>query len=263
MNLILFEPDERRGDRVRAVGARALHLREVLRVQRGDEVRIGIIDGPVGTGRVLSCDPEGVDLACAFDAGAPPSPAVDLVLALPRPKVLRRLFAPIAALGVRRLMLTNAARVERPYFDTHVLGADCYRTLLIEGLQQARDTRLPAVSVHRQFRPLVEDLLAQWPADSLRIVAHPGDGPGLHMRLRQQPAARILLALGPEGGWIPFELELLRTHGFVTATLGPRPLRSDTACVATLALAHDALRQSLDAVAASRRGRSAGLGSSP
>ena len=93
-------------------------------------------------------------------AGETPSrPPVDLLLALPRPKVLRRLWAQIAALGVGRIILTNAARVERNYFDTHVLSAACYQPLLIEGLQQARDTRLPAVTVHRQFKVLLEDEL--------------------------------------------------------------------------------------------------------
>ncbi len=96
-------------------------------------------------------------------------PAVDVLLALPRPKVLRRLWAQLAALGVGRIMLTNASRVERNYFDTHVLEAATYRPLLIEGLQQARDTRLPVVSVHRRFRILIEaDLSALSDASTRR-----------------------------------------------------------------------------------------------
>ena len=88
-----------------------------------------------------------------------PCRAVDLLLALPRPKVMRRLWAQIAAMGVGQIILTNAERVERNYFDTHVLTPECYRPLLVEGLQQARDTRLPRVSIHRQFKVLVEDEL--------------------------------------------------------------------------------------------------------
>src|SRR5688500_19330680 len=98
-------------------------------------------------------------LHCAFEAAPAPRPPVDLLLALPRPKVMRRLWAQLAALGVGRILLTNAARVERNYFDTHVLTSDCYRPLLVEGLQQARDTRLPVVSIHRQLKILVEDHL--------------------------------------------------------------------------------------------------------
>src|SRR5207302_9133919 len=100
--------------------------------------------------------------------------AVDLLLALPRPKVLRRLWAQLSALGVGQIILTNAARVERNYFDTHIVAEGCYRPLLIEGLQQARDTWLPNVSVHKQFRVLIEDHLIKLFPGGQRLVAHPG-----------------------------------------------------------------------------------------
>ena len=123
----------------------------------GQTIRIGIVDGPLGTGTVTGIAGGAVDLQCVFDDTVPPRPRVDLLLALPRPKVMRRLWAQLAAIGVGRIILTNAGRVERHYFDTHVLTQDTYRPLLIEGLQQARDTRLPEVSIHRQFRILIED----------------------------------------------------------------------------------------------------------
>jgi len=54
--------------------------------------------------------------------------------------------------------------------------------------------------------------------------------------------SRILLAVGPERGWDePEELELLARHGFELATLGPRTLRTDVACISLLAVAHECL----------------------
>jgi 16S rRNA U1498 N3-methylase RsmE len=176
MNLLLLEPDELGPDNVASVdGVRARHLRQVLRAEPGRPVRVGLIDGPMGTGTVLSIDDGHARLACAFDAVAPPVPVVDLLLALPRPKVLQRLWAQLAALGVGRIVLTNAARVERNYFDTTVLDPAVYRPLLIEGLQQARDTRVPVVTVHRQFRILVEDHLDQLCPQPTRLLADPGE----------------------------------------------------------------------------------------
>src|SRR5580765_1564013 len=110
---------------------------------------------------------------------------------------MRRLWAQVAALGVGQIILTNAARVERHYFDTHVLSEACYRPLLIEGLQQARDTRLPVVSIHRQFRPLVEDQLDQLSDADVRLVAHPGAARSIATVLRDVPPARVLIAIGP------------------------------------------------------------------
>ena len=243
MNLILLEPREVGSDGVvRVSDGRAAHLRNVLRVSAGQTVRVGLVDGPFGSATVTGLDDDGVGLRCTFEADPPPRPRVDLLLAVPRPKVLRRLWAQIAALGVGRVILTNAERVERPYFDTHFLDPAIYRPLLIEGLQQARDTRVPEVSIHRRFKPLIEDELEGLSGRALRLVAEPGGSKSVSETIRAQTdARRVLLAIGPEGGWNAFELDLLGAQGFERVSMGPRTLRTDTACLALLALAHDAL----------------------
>jgi RsmE family RNA methyltransferase len=242
VNLLLVEASEvdEQGT-VTVRDGRARHLLDVLKVATGQAVRVGLVDGGIGSGRVVSAAPATVTLSCAFDA-APERPRVDLLLALPRPKVLRRLWAQIAALGVSRIILTNASRVERDYFDTHLLDPTVYRPLLIEGLQQARDTLLPEVSIHRRFRILVEDDLGDLGGNAQRLVADPASEGTMRDAVASEADTRVLLAIGPEGGWNAFELELLRSHGFRSVGLGPRTLRSDTAVISLLALAHDALR---------------------
>ena len=239
MNRILFEPHELLPDgTVCLADARAVHIRQVLGAEVGQVLQVGVLDGLAGTGRVLEITPSKVRLALTLDTVAP-APWVDLILAVPRPKVLKRLWAQLAALGVGRIVLINAARVEREYFATHWLAAQHYRPLLIEGLVQAGTTQLPIVSVERRFRPYVEDQLdAAFPAVQ-RLVAHPGDQ-AAHAFARPQGAAStaspLLLAVGPEGGWTDFEIELLEQHGFARFTLGGRTLRTDTACIALLAV---------------------------
>jgi RsmE family RNA methyltransferase len=242
VNLILLEPEELGDDGTTSLSdARARHLREVLGVRPGDSVRVGVVDGGRGTATVCTADANQVGLQVSITEPVPERKPVDVLLALPRPKVLRRLYAQLAALGVRRIMLTNAARVERHYFDTHVLSPACYRPLLVEGLQQARDTRLPIVTIHRQFRPFVEDELDALAPATVRVVAEPGADRHLQTVVQGAAAERLLLAIGPEGGWNTFELDLLRAHGFIPASMGARTLRTDTACIALLALAHAAL----------------------
>ena len=214
----------------------------MLRVRIGDSVRIGIIDGECGHGTVAAIDDLAVRLRCTFSGSIPSRPPVDLLLALPRPKVLRRLWAQLAALGVGRIILTNAERVERDYFDTPVLTPECYRPLLVEGLQQARDTRLPLVSIHRQFRVLVEDELDLRSDASLRLVADPHGSSPVTTLVSHRAGERVLLAVGPEGGWNAFELSMLESRGFQAVSMGPRTLRSDTACVALLSIVHEAIR---------------------
>jgi 16S rRNA (uracil1498-N3)-methyltransferase len=241
MNLILLADRDRvDASCVTLTDARATHLLQVLRVTPGQTVRVGLLDGPLGLGTVDAVSDGRVTMRCVFETEAPPRPRVDVLLALPRPKVLRRLWAQFAALGVGQIILTNASRVERDYFDTHVVTEACYRPLLIEGLQQARDTRVPRVSVHRQFRILVEDHLDDLFRSGVRLVADPSGSTSIANALAGRDE-RVLLAIGPEGGWNQFELRLLETRGFTPVGLGRRTLRVDTACVALLSHVHSSL----------------------
>lgn len=246
MNIVLFEPFEVSADgRVEVSGVRARHLLQVLNVAPGHDVRVGVIDGPVGVGTVAGVTDGVVTLQCAFAAAPPERPRVDLLLALPRPKVLRRLWAHLAALGVGRVMLTNAGRVERDYFDSHIVHDAGFRPLLLEGLQQARDTRMPIVSVHKRLTVLVEDELDGLCPGGRRLVAHPDAGTAIAAALAGITARdRVLVAVGPEGGWNDFELALLERHRFERVGLGPRTLATTTACVALLTLVHAALSAS-------------------
>jgi len=239
VNLIVLEArDGLDAGAVTLSDARAAHLLTVLRATPGQQIRVGLLDGPLGVGTVKSVDAGRVTLQCAFAEDTPPRPRVDLLLAVPRPKVMRRLWAQLAALGVGRIILTNAERVERPYFDSHVLDEATYRPLLIEGLQQAGDTRLPAVSIHRQFKILVEDRLDSLFNSGLRLVADPSGSRSVGAVAAAGGGERCLLAIGPEGGWNAYELALLEAHRFSPASLGPRTLRVDTACIALLAIVH-------------------------
>jgi RsmE family RNA methyltransferase len=237
VNLVLLEPGELALAAVRLGGPRAEHIRSVLAPAPGQRLRVGVIDGGIGTARIVSVGDE-VVLDDVTLEPAPPPPPIDLVLALPRPKVLARLLSPIAQLGVRRLVLTGAWKVERFYFDAHVLRPEELRAHLLEGLAQVKDTRLPQVTVHRSLAFLInEELDALVPAAARRVVLDPRGAP---IESVLGAASPIVLAIGPEGGFTGREDALLAEHGFVPGGLGPRTLRSDVAVLAALARAHAA-----------------------
>ena len=234
MNRILFEPGEVLADgTVLLADARAEHIRKVLGAEPGCLIRTGFINGLTGTSLVLDWDGDRVRLRPDHTQPAP-EPWFDLLLAAPRPKVLKRLWPQLAALGVGRVVLLNAYKVEKFYFNSQWLDPLHYRPLLIEGLTQAGLTRLPDVSIRSRFKPFVEDELEPLFPGSFRLLAHPGprtpvpDEGGLQRR--------PLLAVGPEGGWTDYELRMLSEHGFRFFSLGERILRSDTACVALVSV---------------------------
>lgn len=234
MNRILFEPDEIQTDgTVRLTDVRAEHIRTVLHAAPGQVIATGTLNGLAGVSRVLSVSESGICLL-PDHAAALPEPWFDVILAVPRPKALKRLWPQLAALGVGRVVLLNACKVEKCYFSSQWLTPSGYRPLLVEGLMQAGLTRLPEVLVRPRFKPFVEDELDGLFSGALRLLAHPGSrtpvlcGPG-------RPT-RPLLAVGPEGGWTDYEREALTAHGFRLFSLGERVLRSDTACVALVSV---------------------------
>ena len=246
MNLILIHPHEPdSAGLVRLAGERAEHIRHVLKAEPGKTLRIGLLNGPKGCGTVESVSGKEVVLQCEFEEKIPPRPSIDLLLALPRPKVMKRLWAQLAALGVGRIILTNAEKVERYYFDSHILEPDFYNAHLIEGLQQAGDTLLPEVRIIKELKPFLEDELDTiFPNPGARLLADPSGDQNIFQCLEKNDALaprsavpqRSCLAVGPEGGWTPYELGLFAVHGFQVFNAGPRILRTDTACVALLSL---------------------------
>ena len=236
MNLVLLEPDDLAGDEAVLRGRRARHVREVHRVRPGDVLQVGLVGSLVGDGTVLAVEGDEVRLRVHLCRAPPARSGIDLLLALPRPKVLKRLLAATASLGVERVVLVNAARVEKSYFDSPFLAPDALREALVLGLEQARDTVLPEVRLRPRFRPFVEDELPSWwPAPAPKLVAHPASESGLEGCEVGRARSKVVVAVGPEGGFVPFELDLLARAGFTAFTLGERILRVDTAVVAVVA----------------------------
>jgi RsmE family RNA methyltransferase len=234
VNLLLLEDaDFIAADRVILRDRRLIHLHEVHRASEGDRLRVGRLGGLMGEGRILRLAPEEAELEVRVDQPPPAKLPITLLLALPRPKMLKRTLQTVATMGVSRLVLLNSYRVEKSFWQTPFLEPEAIREQLILGLEQARDTVLPVVSIEKRFKPFVEDRLPALVDGTLGLVGHPGDFPDCPRGLPfDQP---VTLAIGPEGGWIPYEVDKLREAGLQPVQLGERILRVETAVTALLA----------------------------
>lgn len=226
MNLLLFEPRELDSEGRLVLGDRRLdHLRDVLRVAPGDAVRVGEIGGARGTAAVESIAGDRAVLRVEL-GDAPPAPlSLTALLALPRPKMLRRMLRCLAEVGVKEIVLINSYRVEKSYWQSPLLAPAQLRRYLLAGLEQAGDTVLPTVHLERRFRPFVEDRLPALLRDRTGLLAEPAAAEPYP----PVPPSPALLAIGPEGGFIPFEVQLLVEAGCRPVTLGSRTLRVETA----------------------------------
>ena len=244
MNRILFEPAEI-GPDCRAVfgGVRAEHVRTVLKGTVGQILKTGVIGGEIGQSVIEAISQESVTVQCTHDR-PPLPPWCDLVLAPPRPRVMKRLLPQLATIGVRRIFLVGAEKVEKAFWGAQLLKPEIYRPFLVEGLMQgAVSTEPPEIHQVRNFKRWLDsgDFERDFPGQDKRIVAHPypvGTVPEVSVGTVPEvlpPVGTVpVFAIGPEGGWTDAEVLALEAHGFKRHALGPRILKTETAAIALL-----------------------------
>ena len=242
MNLLLVEPAELHDDGRAIIGdRRAVHLRGVLGAKPGSVVRAGVLGGGIGTAEVLSDDGTAIALRFSATEVAPPQLEIELVLAVPRPKVLSRVIEACAAFGVCRIDLTNAWRVDKSYLRSPRLAAPALALAARLGAEQGATTHVPEIHVHERLMSLLDErFAARGTAD--RLIAHPGAPPIERTVTSRTPT---IIAIGPEGGWIERELETFVARGFKPVSIGTPILRVETAVAAVLGqlLVLDRIRQ--------------------
>lgn len=231
MNLLLVDPAELARDGTCTLrDRRALHIRTVLGAGVGERVRAGVVGGGIGSAELVSDDGTAITLRIAITEPAPAPLGIELVLAIPRPKVLTRVVEAAAAFGVARIDLTNAWRVDKSYLRSPRLALDALALAARLGAEQGATTHPPPIAVHLRLMALLD---ARWPGPpAVKLVAHPG-APPIETAVPPE-AAPIALAIGPEGGWITREVETFVARGFAPVSLGAPILRVETAVAAAL-----------------------------
>jgi 16S rRNA (uracil1498-N3)-methyltransferase len=232
MNLILLFQDDCIIDsrRVRLQGRRLRHVLEVHRASVGDELCVGQVGGRIGVGTVTRLDQAMLEMEVHYERDPPPALPVSLILALPRPKVLRRVLRSASSMGVKKIILLNTYRVEKSFWQSPLLSNDVVNEQLVLGLEQAKDTVLPEVLLRPLFKPFVEDELPSRIIGTLPLVAHPTATETCPRDCKQE----VTLVIGPEGGFIPYEIEKLVALGFRPIQMGERILSVETAVPALL-----------------------------
>ncbi len=249
MNLLILTEDDRAdGDIFIVAGNRLRHIIGVLGASVGDSLEVGLVDGPVGRAIVRAIEKERIVLKCQWLEDVQDTvPAIDIICALPRPQTFKKVLQVSATMGVDRVHFINANRVEKCFFSASVTRPERIRQYLEKGLSQGKRTRLPKVSINPRFRCFFEEVVPRLESDeqgkAVKLVADLECESYLNGSLLEG-AERIIIAIGPEGGWVPFELEIMQSQGFEKFKLGNWPLRTENALVATLAQASLVSRKS-------------------
>lgn len=232
MNLILLFKEDflNGGEKVRLEGRRLRHVLEVHCASPGDELCVGLAGGQIGRGKITYLTSDLLEMDVQLNFAPPPALPVTLILALPRPKILRRTLAAASSMGVKKIILLNSYRVEKSFWQSPVLQKENIEKQLVLGLEQARDTVMPEVTTRPLFKPFVEDELSAITRDTTALVAHPHALASCPRGLK----VPVTLAVGPEGGFIPYEIEKFTSCGFVPVSIGERTLSVESAVPALL-----------------------------
>jgi RsmE family RNA methyltransferase len=226
MNLILLREKDFLPSGLAKVSPRQeRHIRKVHRAVGGQTLRVGLENGKMGLGTIRSMEEESILLEVEWTEDPPAPSKIRLVLAMPRPKALKRIIQDITTLGIKELHIIKTWRVEKSYWASPALTTESLEAAIRLGLEQGRDTIFPTITVHPYFKPFVEDILPVISEGSIKLVAHPKT----EERAPREVAGSVTLIIGPEGGFIEYEIQKFEELGFQIVSLGDRIMRVETA----------------------------------
>ncbi|KPJ78330.1 MAG: hypothetical protein AMJ54_04410 [Deltaproteobacteria bacterium SG8_13] len=223
---------------LRIDGPDARHMTTVLRLKPGDT--IGLFDGRgmEYTAAIETVSSAGVQVRII--SGQPSrteSPvAVTVAQAMLKDRKMDRIVRQLTELGVCAwLPFTSRRSVPRPNPQKLASRGERWERITREAVKQCRRGRVVEILPAASF----DDMLHQGQDCDLRVIFWENETEPLSERAglpQQGGTGRIFAAIGPEGGFSTTEIEAARSAGFVTAGLGPRILRADTAAVAAVSL---------------------------
>ncbi|NLJ09038.1 MAG: RsmE family RNA methyltransferase [Treponema sp.] len=276
MNLILFREDET-GKPLPKRDERTIHLIKVLHKRMGDSFDAGLLNGPLGQGRIIALEPDGsIRVELQLDRPAPERHPLRVAVGFPRPIQLRRLLRDLSSLGVSHIDLLATELGEKSYQDTTLLSDGGAEQALIEGAIQSRDTTLPVLASYPSLRswltakpweagkgPSETDVHPVTAGQSVKLAQDANNVQSVNAiqtvneaqpavlllapdnvrplgsmaELPCSPGAEAVLVIGSERGWSESERAQLEAAGFLRLSMGSRALRTETACVAAAILA--------------------------
>lgn len=227
MNLVmLFKEDFVDEDTVEVMGRRHKHILEIHKAEPGKKLTVGLLNEKMGTGEILKIDDELVRMKVCLEEDPPEPAKIEIVMAMPRPKVFKRIIQDLTTMGVKNIYIIKTWKVEKSFWNSPKLNEKSLKEAIVLGLEQGKDTIMPNIKIFKRFRPFIEDEIPGIIIGKKAIVAHPiSDKSRIETDEKDQS---IVLAIGPEGGFIDYEVEMFKRYGFECISLGDRILRVET-----------------------------------
>jgi len=226
-----FIADEVSGDRAVLTGAHADHLARVLRARVGQDFDIAT-DRAVRRGRITDVGEGRVVFELGEAVPAADLPEITLLLAIFKFDRMEWAIEKCTELGVSRIVPVIARRTDSHLAAASLKRADRWQRIVRQASEQSRRAAPPEVAPPTKLSDLADR------SDALRIVLAESERQTLLHDVLNTEAAyqRVILAIGPEGGWTEGELKFFQDAGWVSVSLGSTILRAETAAIAATAV---------------------------
>ena len=200
------------------------HIKTILKKKIGDKIKVGLLNSKIGIATVIAYSPNQIILHLFLSISPPPPHPLTLIMALPRPKVFKRILTTIAEIGIKKVYFVHTEKVEKSYWSSPVINTLNINAALLKGLSQAKDTIMPEVHFRRRFKPFIEDELAEIIGIKTAYIAEPTSSESF----TKMSTVESVLLIGPEGGFNAFEIALIEAQGVQKRSLGPRVFRVES-----------------------------------
>jgi len=221
-------------------GARARYAFETHGVREGQSMKVAVLGGLRGEGRVLSASLEMVTLALELTCTQVEPIPVTLIVGVSRPQTVKKVIQAAVMFGVSSLHFVRSEQGEKSYLQSRSLDEDQIQEETIKALEQVWDSRPPQIVVHRTFSYFMDNKLPDIVSSAqdgpfhgkvLKLIAHPGGTPLGCADASRVATAHSIIAVGPERGWSHEEVETFQRAGFGVVGLGERVVRVELALV--------------------------------
>jgi len=231
MNLILLQTgDFISNNRVCLKGLTAKHIYSVHKAELGTQLTVGLINGLIGKGTVIQICPNHIELDIDLNSPPPETLPLTLIIALPRPKTLKKIIQVSTSMGVKHLYFIESWKVDKSYWQSPCLNVNEINKQIKLGLEQGKDTLPPQIIFKKRFKPFIEDEIPELIKDTYAMVAHPTAEQQCPFNINKP----VTLIIGPEGGFTEYEINLITSQGFQAVSIGRRVLRTEYAIPAIL-----------------------------
>ena len=215
----------------------AKHIKNVLRLKPGDNIRLFDGSGREYDAEIITLSDSSVEVSILHRIASIDNPSVEITFAQAflKARKMDLLLRQLTELGISKWIPFIAKRsVPKPNTKHLFTRAERWEKIVIEALKQSNRVRFTEIGETVSF----ENILGLAPEHDLKIVFWENESKPLNGSLSSYtgPCRKILAMMGPEGGFTLEEIEDAKAAGFVTATLGPRTLRAETASIAACAL---------------------------